>query len=311
MLQVSLLTLQNVGTLLIYIAIGYLLRRSGKLQESASKVLSSLTANLLLPMYLANSLSQNFTVENISNNLSLLLCGLAFVAATILAGILFSRLPVKNDFERKSLQYAFTFSNYSYFGYPLLESVFGAALRASAVVLAIPSSIACYTYGYLLFSPKEKLSLKKILQTPAVIGIAAGIFLGLTGIQLPGFCVRVLSGIGSCMSPVSMVLAGVVLGSFPLRKLLTGARAYLYSAIRLIAIPAFFTGLLYICGARGLYLMIPALFSCLPMGMNLVVFPESYGVDASDNARMCFISFLMAAAILPFTFSLITALAGL
>ncbi len=310
MLQVSMLTLENVGTLLVYIAIGYLLRRSGKLPANASKVLSTLTTTLLLPVYTANSLAQNFTAEKIGSNLGLLSCGLAFTAVAICIGLALTKVFARSDFEKKSLRYAFTFPNFGYFGYPLIEGVFGAAVRANAVVFAIPFSIACHTYGYLLFAPEKKLSWKRVLLIPTTIGTAAGILLGITGIQLPTFFTNILSGIGGCMSPVSMILAGIVLGSFPLGKLLTGARAYLYSGIRLLGIPALFTGVLYLCGVRGIYLMMPALFSALPLGMNLVVFPESYGIDASDNARMCFISCLLAAVLLPLSFGLISMLAG-
>lgn len=310
MLQVGVLTLQNVGTLLVYIAIGYFLRRSGKLPANASKVVSSITTLLILPIYTANSLSQNFTLEKIGSNLGLLGCGLAFTAASIVIGLLITPVFARSELEKKSLRYAFTFPNYGYFGYPLIEGVFGAAMRANAVVFAIPFSIACYTYGYLLFSPEKKLSWKNVV-TPTTIGTAAGIALGLSGIQLPTICSGILSGISDCMSPISMILGGIVLGSFPLGKLLTGAKAYLHSAIRMLGIPALFTGVLYICGARGLYLLLPALFSALPLGMNLVVFPESYGMDASNNARLCFISYLLAAILLPFTFSLIATLSGL
>ena len=47
----------------------------------------------------------------------------------------------------------------------------------------------------------------------------------------------------------------------------------------------------------------------IPLGLNLVVFPESYGFDATDNARMCFVSYIMCALVLPFTFAAINYLA--
>lgn len=309
-MQVSLLTLENVGILLVFIAIGYILRRSGKLPEGAPKVLSTLTTTLILPIYTTNSLSQNFTIEKISGNLGLLGCGLAFTLVSIGIGLVLTRFFARNDFEKSSLRYAFTFANYGYFGYPLIEGVFGAAMRANAVVFAIPFSIATHTYGYLLFAKEKKLSFKRIFLIPTTIGTITGIILGLSGIQLPAFCTSILSGIGGCMSPISMILAGIVLGSFPLGKLLTGTRAYLYSGIRLLGIPALVTGVLYVCGVRGIYMLLPCLFSALPLGMNLVVFPESYGIDASDNARMCFISCILAAILLPISYGIISSLAG-
>ena len=104
---------------------------------------------------------------------------------------------------------------------------------------------------------------------------------------------------------VAMLLAGFVLGGLPFKKLFVGAKAYLYSAIRLLLLPLFLGIPLYLLGLRESMLMMPLLMLALPMGLNLVVYPESFGYDATDNARMCFVSFVMCLLILPLTFELI------
>ena len=53
----------------------------------------------------------------------------------------------------------------------------------------------------------------------------------------------------------------------------------------------------------------PLLMLALPLGLNLVVYPESFGYDATDNARMCFVSYLLCLVILPVTFAVINYLA--
>ena len=44
---------------------------------------------------------------------------------------------------------------------------------------------------------------------------------------------------------------------------------------------------------------------CLPLGLNLVVYPESLGYEkeAADNAKLCFISYVLALAVLPCLFA--------
>ena len=311
MFDIALLTLSSAGVLLVYIFIGYLLRRSGKFPDNAGKVLATLAMTLILPVYTARTLSKNFTVASIGSNLALLGCGILFTAVSIIVGIVLSKRMGKDDFDRKSLQYAFTFANYGYFGYPMLESVFGANALACGVVFALPFSISCNTSGYLMFSKEKKLTWKKVLLIPNVIGAACGITLGLTGITLPSFFTTMINAISGCLSPISMLLVGLTLGSFPLKKLFSGTRAYLLGLIRLLGIPFVFTIVLYVCGVRGLYLLLPALFSSLPLGSNLVIYPESYGIDASDNARTCFISYILAIVILPVSFAIISHLAGI
>ena len=78
------------------------------------------------------------------------------------------------------------------------------------------------------------------------------------------------------------------------------------SAIRLLGIPALVGGVLFLMGVRGMYLALPVMILCMPLGLNLVVFPESLGIDASDNAKMCFVCNLLTIAVLPFVFALLS-----
>ena len=311
MLDIALLTLTSAGTLLAYILIGYLLRRSGKFPDNTGKILATLATTLILPVYTAKTLSKNFTIANIGSNLVLAGCGILFTAVSIVVGIVLSKRLGKDEFDRKSLKYAFSFSNYGYFGYPMIESVFGTSALACAVVFALPYSIGCNTYGYLMFSKEKKLTWKKVLLIPNIIGAACGITLGLSGITLPSFFTNMINAVSGCLSPISMLLVGLTLGSFSLKKLFSGGRSYLLGLLRLLGIPFVFTAVLYVCGVRGLYLLLPALFSSLPLGSNLVIYPESYGIDASDNARTCFISYILAIVILPVSFAIISHLAGI
>lgn len=313
MLEVGLLTLKNVTVLLIFIALGYALQHSHKFPEDAAKVISTLTTMLFLPAYSINNLSQNFTLETIGQKAALLGYGVLFTAAAIALGLLLAKIFGKDIFERHSLTYAFTFPNYGYFGYPLIEGVFGGEMLADVLIFTIPLAIACHTFGYILFSPERKISWKKMLLTPAILAVLIGCIIGISGIKLPALITSALSTAGSCMSPMSMILAGFLLGRFPIRNLLSSFRAYWLSAIRMLVIPVLFGIVLYVCGVRGDFFLLPLLITCLPLGLNLVVFPESYGLEdsASSNARICFVSYLLALVILPVNYAVLTYLAGI
>ena len=69
--------------------------------------------------------------------------------------------------------------------------------------------------------------------------------------------------------------------------------------------------ILFFTGFRGDFLISPLMVMSMPIGVNTVVFPESCGEDATDNARVLFISYIMALLFLPLVFSLITKLAVL
>lgn len=307
MLEVASLTVGKVAMLLTFIAAGYLLRVTKKLPDNAGKILSALTATIFCPAYSLRNLWQNFTMAKIQENALLMGYGLLFTLISIGVALVLARFLGKPGLERSSLAYAFSIPNYGYFGYPVIEGVFGAQALAQTLVFIVPLSIATNTYGYLLFTPNGKLSWKRLLN-PLILAAPLGMILGLIGVSMPGFVQDVLVGAGSCMSPCAMLLAGFVLGSFPLSKLLTGVRAYWLSAIRLIAIPALFGGVLWLLGATGIWLMLPVVVFAMPLGLNLVVYPESQGMDASDNARMCCVSYILAIFVLPLVFGVLTKL---
>ena len=313
MLQVFNLTLSKVGMLLIFISVGYLLRRSHKLPEDAGRVLSLLCVMIFSPAYSILNLSKNLRMEVLGEKLTLVGYGLAFAAVAIGAGLVLGKLMGRSPVDKSSLTYAFTFPNYGYFGYPVIEGVFGTAMLGDFMIFAIPMSILCSSYGYVLFQKENKFEILRLLKTPLIAALVIGVALGLTGIKLPAVVQSTLSAAGACMSPCSMLLAGFMLGKFPLKKLFSGIRPYYLSLIRMVGIPAVFGGVMYLCGLRENLLFWPLVFACLPLGLNLVVYPESNGYEkeAGDNAKLCFLSYLMSLAVLPCIFAVLTKICGM
>lgn len=315
MLKVFNLTLNNVGMLLIFISVGYILRRSHKLPDAAGKVMSLLCVMVFSPAYSILNLSKNVRIDKMAENLQLLGYGLGFAVVAVVTGLILGKAMGKSPMDKSSLTYAFTFPNYGYFGYPVIEGVFGTAMLGEFMVFAIPMSILCCSYGYVLFQKDKKINLLRLLKTPVIAAMFIGVALGLSGIALPenNILYKTLDGAGKCMSPCSMLLAGFMLGKFPLKKLFSGIRPYYLTAIRMLGIPVAFGAVMYLCGLRGNLLFWPLVFACLPLGLNLVVYAESNGFEkeAGDNAKLCFISYVLALAVLPCLFAVMTRIAGM
>lgn len=312
MFEVFQLTLGKVGMLLIFIGIGYFLRWHHDLPDDAGRVLSLLCSLVFLPAYFITNMSRNVTMDVLGEKAVLVGYGALFVIAAVGLSFLLSKPLGRSRIERNSLIYAFAFPNYGYFGYPVIEGVFGSAMLADVMVFLIPMSLITHSFGYSLFIGEGKVPLKKVLLTPIVISLLIGIAMGLAGIVLPPFVDSALQGLAGCMSPCSMLLAGFMLGKFPLKDLMTGWRPYAYSAIRLIAIPVIFGAVLLLLGMKGQFMMMPLLIAGIPLGLNLVVYPESQGFEkqASDNAKLCFVSYILALVVLPFTYAILTHLVG-
>ena len=312
MFEVFQLTLGKVAMLLVFIGIGYFMRRHHDLPDDAGHVLSLLCTLLFSPAYSIVNMSKSFTLEVLGQNALLIGYGILFTVAAFLLAFVLSKPFGRSRMERNSLIYAFSIPNYGYFGYPVIEGVFGQAVLADVMIFLIPLSLATNSIGYALFVGDKKIPWKKIFLSPLFVCLAIGMGLGLSGLKLPSFLDNALNVAGSCMSPCAMLLAGFMMGKFPLSDLLKGWRPYIYSAVRLIVVPLIFGAVLLLLGMKGQFLMLPLLVAGIPLGLNLVVYPESQGHEkqASENAKLCFVSYILALAVLPFTFAAITYLVG-
>ena len=142
MLEVFQLTFSKVAMLLIFVGIGYFLRWHHDLPDNAGRVLSLLCTLVFLPSYYIYNQSKNFSMEVLEEKLLLAGYGLLFVLCCIGLAFLLSKPFGRSHIERNSLIYAFAFPNYGFFGYPVIEAVFGSAVLADVMVFLIPMSLA-------------------------------------------------------------------------------------------------------------------------------------------------------------------------
>ena len=314
MQTVFFLTLQKVGVLLIFFAVGYLLRTGKLLGEGSERVLGILCTQVFLPAFTFRQLAANVTPDNLREDGTLALAGALWLAGAIPFAYLCRRLLGKTPEEKAALTYLFTFSNYGYFGYPVVAGVFGDAVLGKMILFLVPFSIALNSFGYALFLPRgggARELLLKLLKTPVLWFIFAGIAVGLLRIKLPGVVRDVVEGAGGCMSPGSMLLAGMALAKFPLKEMVRGKKGYLVVAIRMLGMPLLGLGICLLLGLKGYYLLFPLVMLAMPLPLNIVIFPESHGQDASDSARMVCQSTVLALATLPPLFALFFHLSGM
>lgn len=321
-------TLEQTSILLIFIFIGYFLRRKEVINESGKKVLAGLLVNLFSPCYSIVSLSTQLSIERINEYLTYLLAGSALAIVIIFVAIPFARILGKDKLEKNILKYALAFANIGYFGYPVVGAVFGEPVKASMILFCIPQSIAINTYGYQILTSKmtetpkdlenamennkKKFNWKenfRFLHSVPFIGTMLGVVLGLLPITMPEYVTNLLNLAGNCQSATAMLLTGSVLAGVPFLKLFTSWKPYLIGFIRLLVIPVILGSITYLIGIRGdLFVIIMACIS-IPVGMNVVVYPESAGLDSTSGAKMCFISYVLALATLPVVFEILKMLA--
>ena len=245
----------------------------------------------MLPCKLLRTFSNNFTLTYLSEKYVLLIASGALLAVLVTVALLASRLFTKQPYERRIYRYSLVITNYAYLGYTLIEGVFGEAMLTDFTFFAIPFIIYTYTFGYALLTGGK--GLLKRLVNPSTVAIALGMVLGLTGVQLPETVLGAISSASACVGPLSMLLTGLTLSAYRPRELLFDPRIYIFSAVRLILIPA---AVLAVCRIFPLDAVMPMMLiiTCMPCGLNTIVFPRLINADTRIGASLTLITHAIA-----------------
>ena len=121
-----------------------------------------------------------------------------------------------------------------------------------------------------------------------------GLVIYLTQVQLPAPVSGVINSLGSCASPLGMVLCGMTLGKYQFRRLLRPAYLLL-PLVRNLAIPALFLALCLLFHLEAELAQVVVIFAALPVASLLAAFTIQY--DPSQESQ-----FQAAAAVLLSTF---------
>lgn len=316
--------LSPVLVLFICMAIGFALRKTNTVPNNTAKSLAKLETWVFCPALAFSSMSISFTPESIASHSTNLIFAICVVAIALAIGIALSYIFVKEkSYERGVYQYALVFSNLGYMADPLVRDMFGDAVLGAYKFFCLPFTIVIYIWGISILTPKsdEKSSpIKRLLNFPTV-ALLLGMVAGITNLFscLPDFFSELinntLNSLKACMGPVAMIIAGLTIANYDIKKLVVKKKVYIATLFRLIILPSVLLSI--VIGARY---MINAIFSlnigaepiyftffatAMALGMNTVVFPEAYGGDPEPGASMALISSTLSVLTVPLMYMLL------
>lgn len=287
---------EQVFILVAFALAGYGLSKARVIKREYSGLLSGLCVYIFLPCNVFKTFASRFTMEYLTEKYYFILVSAAILAVIVLVAHVLSGLFVKKGFQRNVYKYSLTIPNYGYMGYALAESLYGSGALLDLMMFAFPTSIYTYTAGYCMLT-KRKLTPKRLLQ-PVIIAMLIGCVAGLAGLRLPGTIEEILGKSSACMAPVSMILTGITLSEFELRKLFANRKLYIVTALRLLVIPCMVAGVLKLLGLEQA--IVPALMMyAMPCGLNTIVFPKLIGEDCEVGAGLACISSVLACVTIP------------
>ena len=327
-MEIFTLALQQMMTMFILMAVGFILRKKELLPDNAGSMIAKLLTYVIAPALLLNAQIKNCTPETFVKNADLLLYGLILTLASIVVAYPLSRLFIRNHkessartYQRNIYKYALAFANYGYVGDFIILGIFDDEVYFKYTLFKFFMNILCYGWGLFILIPKDKgasalQNLKKGLLTPPVIACVLGIVLGLLGVRdyMPGFVMSALDSAGKCQG-LSMVLAGFVVGNYSFKDMILNKKVYLASLMRLIVLPSTMLGALILLRPVLTTITAPEVYDNIvlpftlfafaaPLGLNTIVYPATYGGDTKTGASMTLISSMLSVITLPLMYLL-------
>lgn len=300
-MSLPMIVLKQTLTMALYMAMGFLLFKGGKISKIGSKDLATLLLWLVVPAVIINSFCVPYSAEKMSAFVTSALMGfLALGIAMAVGALLFRKDPIENI--------AISFSNAAFMGIPLIRQCLGENAVFYLVGMIAGLCILQWVYGMLLLSDKrDKGAWKGILLNPIVLGTVVGLIIFVTGLgtQLPEVVSTAVQGVAALNSPLAMIVLGVYLAQSDLKSLVTTPRLYLLCAVRLIAVPLLtilIFSFLPVDSSIRLAILIAA---AAPIGANTAVYAQLYDRNYPYACQSVALSTVLSIVTLP----LITALA--
>ncbi|MCB6994259.1 AEC family transporter [bacterium 210820-DFI.6.37] len=281
------------GMLFIFIFVGMLAGKKKLVTAEGRRCLTNLTLYVVLPCNIASAFIMPFSYEMLMNFLWILLIAIGVqVFCLILSHILFNRL---DENLKPVFQYATVCSNSSFMGYPVAESIYGAAGLSYTAIYLIPLRIVMWSAGLSFFTKTKnrKAMLLKVALHPCMIAVYVGLILLFFQPPLPQLVTDTLDKLGGCTTALSMMLVGMLLTDVKWKTMIS-VRALLFSALRLIVIPG---AVFLFC--KGFHIDplitgVSVILAGMPAGTTTALLAAQYGGDAQQASKLVVLTTLLS-----------------
>lgn len=290
--MITQILLQQTIIMFALMLLGLLLSRRGMITEQGSRDLSNVLLYAVIPCVILRSYMSEFSTEKLrAMGLSALIAVIAFAASIAVA---YLTCGTRHRIEN----FAVAFGNAGFIGIPLVTAVFGPEAAFYVVSFSTFANLLQWTYGIVIISgKKETMNLKMVFVNPVFISMVIGIALFVLQPTLPTVVTGTIGYIADGNTVLAMIILGYYLSKVQLRGLFADVRLYLFSALRLLVVPAV-TILVFLPFpfARGEITLIAA---ATPIASSTAIFAQKFDQDYRRAVSYVCLSIILSVATLP------------
>ena len=293
--MITQILLQQTIIMFALMLLGLLLSRRGMITEQGSRDLSNVLLYAVIPCVILRSYMSEFSTEKLrAMGLSALIAVIAFAASIAVA---YLTCGTRHRIEN----FAVAFGNAGFIGIPLVTAVFGPEAAFYVVSFSTFANLLQWTYGIVIISgKKETMNLRMVFVNPVFISMVIGIALFVLQPTLPTVVTGTIGYIADGNTVLAMIILGYYLSRVQLRGLFADVRLYLFSALRLLVVPAV-TILVFLPFpfARGEITLITLIAAATPIASSTAIFAQKFDQDYRQAVSYVCLSTILSVATLP------------
>ena len=274
--SLEMLTLYGIALL------GFILRKTGILNNHSNEVLTQLILYVTLPALILVSLDIPFSNSLVKEFIWLTVMSVFILTFSCsLAAWMRKHAKLRED-QKSVYEGLIIFGNQGYIGYAVSYILLGEQGILYLTMFNMCYLILIWTYGIYLFSKnKETIKWRKIFFNPGILSTLTGLILLLSPLSWPEVVFKGLDSIGKMTIPLSMILIGCLIANVSYKDFFLSLKnPYLWTSAlaKLIFIPLF---LLPFAAFSVPYpvLVIAVIVSGMPSAPTISLYSQKFGAD--------------------------------
>ena len=280
-----------------YVIVGFVCGKLGIINPEQRKYLNKLCSTLIVPFTILSATDMEADTNDMQRFFIAVLVMFAVFCLTTVAVQVISRLLHLPVDLRTAYTGLLTYPNGTFLGLPLCTALFGDWAILYCAALIISFNTLFFTVQVTLFSG-EKADLKKLLTVNNGCTLLMAVMLA-CGIHLPSPVMTVVNNIGGMVTPLSLIIVGVMVSESNLSEVFREKRAYLVVLLRNFAIPLAVMAVLRLLPFSSEVRLCILVYLATPCATLPGIYAMQYDVQAKLYARTILLSTMVFAVSLP------------
>lgn len=275
------ISLEIVLPLFLLMALGYVIKLTGMMNETSVKQVNKVIFKIFLPLLVFCNIYNTELAESFNSHL--LLYGVAGVLIQFVLSLCLAVLLEKDNSQRGVMLQGMFRSNFVLFGIPISTALFGdtaAGLASILIAVIIPLYNVLAVISLELFNGK-KPNLGKILigivTNPLIIGSVLGIVFVVLKLSIPKPIYDTITDLSSIATPLAFVILGASFSFGDVRRYIKNVLIVL--SAKLLVFPALFLGIALLLGFRGAPLAVLLTVFGAPIAVSSFTMAQQMGGD--------------------------------